>query len=133
MDQNGSKFPNNNDILVLKENRKVIYSYNENGKSNTSYNIAVCIEGDRPKVRYALSNDDTVSLTDNKFDFATNDEIDVFYDAIINDSDDKVEPFIDSITEMLLDFTGKTADMKQKNNISNKIKDIINYIEKLNL
>lgn len=133
MDQNGSNFPNNNDILVLKENRKVIYSYNENGKSNTSYNIAVCIDGDRPTVRYALSNDDTVSLTDNKFDFATNDEIDVFYDAIINDSDDKVEPFIDSITEMLLDFTGKAADMKQKNNINNKIKDIISYIENLNL
>ena len=133
MDQNGNKFPNNNDILVLKENRKVIYSFNEKGKSNTSYNIAVCVDGDKPKVRYALSDDDTVSITDNKFDFATNDEIDVFYDAIINDSEDKIEPFIDSMTEMLLDFTGKNVDIRQKNIINDKIREIVSYIENLNI
>ena len=80
------KKPKNGDILVLKENRDVIYEFNENNpKGNpNACNVAVHLYdsiGKDPVVNYKLSDLDCVGYNA-PYDYATPDEIDKFNNAI---------------------------------------------------
>ena len=80
------KKPKKGDILVLKENRDVIYEFNENSpKGNpNACNVAVHLYdsiGKDPVVNYKYSDLDCVGYNA-PWDYATPDEIDKFNNAI---------------------------------------------------
>jgi hypothetical protein len=80
------KKPKKGDILVLKENRNVIYEFNENNpKGNpNACNVAVHLYdsiGKDPVVNYKYSDLDCVGYNE-PWEYATPDEIDKFNNAI---------------------------------------------------
>lgn len=80
------KKPKKGDILVLKENRCVIYEFNENNpkRNPNACNVAVHLYdsiGKDPVVNYKYSDLDCVGYNA-PWDYATKDEIDKFNNAI---------------------------------------------------
>ena len=125
MDKNSNKIPKDGDILVLKQNRNMIYSYNGKGKTFNAFKVAVYVMVDGTyDVTYHDSNDD-VTAYNAPYDFATQEEIKMFNDAIKNDDEYNIIPFTESVTDILCDFLDINEE-EQKNNVRNDIISLIN-------
>ena len=125
MDKNSNKIPKDGDILVLKQNRNMIYSYNGKGKTFNAFKVAVYVMVDGTyDVTYNDNNDD-VTAYNAPYDFATQEEIKMFNDAIKNDNEYNIIPFTESVTDILCDFLNINEE-EQKNNVRNDVISLIN-------
>ena len=126
MGKNSKKIPKDGDILVLEKNRNMIYSYNGKGKTFNAFKVAVYVskDGDCDVIYY--KDDDNVIAHHAPYDFATQEEIKIFNDAIKNDDEYNIIPFTESITDVLCYFLHIDNEY-QRTNVRN---DVINLINK---
>lgn len=125
MDKNSNKIPKDGDILVLEKNRNIIYSYNGKGKTFNAFKVAVYAMMDGTyDVTYCNGNDD-VTAYNAPYDFATQDEIKIFKDAIKNDDEYNIIPFTESVTDIICDFLYIDEEDK-RNNVRYDVTSLIN-------
>ena len=125
MDKNSKKIPKDGDILVLEKNRNIIYSYNGNGKTFNAFKVAVYVMLDGTcDVTYYNGNDD-VTAYNATYEFATQEEIKIFKDAIKNDDEYNIIPFTESMTDILCDFL-HIDEEDQRDNVRNDVTSLIN-------
>ena len=125
MGKNSKKIPKDGDILVLKKNRNMIYSYNGKGKTFNAFKVAVYVSKDgNCDVIYYKDNDNVIAHHA-PYDFATPEEIKIFKDAIKNDDEYNIIPFTESVTDILCDFQ-HIYEENQRNNVKNDVTSLIN-------
>lgn len=125
MDKNSKKIPKDGDILVLKKNRNMIYSYNGKGKTFNAFKVAVYVSKDGNCDVIYYKNDDNVIAHHAPYDFATPEEIKIFKDAIKNDDEYNIIPFTESVTDILCDFL-HIYEENQRNNVKTDLTSLIN-------
>ena len=125
MDKNSKKIPKDGDILVLKKNRDIIYSYNGKGKTFNAFKVAVYVSKDGNCDVIYYKDDDNVISHHAPYDFATPEEIKIFKDAIKNDDEYNIIPFTESVTDILCDFL-HIYEENQRNNVKNDVTSLIN-------
>ena len=125
MDKKSKKIPKDGDILVLEKNRNMIYSYNGKGKTFNSFKVAVYVSKDGNCDVIYYKNDDNVIAHHAPYDFATQEEIKIFKDAIKNDDEYNIIPFTESVTDILCDFL-HIYDENQRNNVKTDLTSLIN-------
>lgn len=93
------RLPKAGDILVLAKNRNIIYSYNPNGNSFNSFDVAVYLTNKEAFVTYKQDNNSVVAY-DAPFDFATKEERELFK-SVVRDYELSIEPDDDDYDNIL--------------------------------
>lgn len=128
MNKNSKQIPKDNDILVLEKNRNIIYSYNAKGKSFNAFNIAVCVMSKgKYDVIYSKDNDD-VTAYEAPYDFATQEEIEKFNDAI-SKGDGDVDTFSESMIDIISDYLRIDPDFDTRTKMKKDFMNLLNQIE----
>ena len=126
MDKNSNKIPKDGDILVLRKNRNIIYSYNGKGKTFNAFHVAVYVMDDDYDVMYSQSNND-VTAYDAPYDFASPEEIETFNKAIATDDDNDIVPFTESMIDLISEYLKINPDIDTRVNMKN---DFIKLLDK---
>lgn len=129
MNKNSKQIPKDNDILVLEQNRNIIYSYNAKGKSFNAFNIAVHVMSNGEyDVTYSKDND-YVTAYNAPYDFATQEEIEKFNDAV-SKGDSDVDTFSESMIDIISDFLKINPDVIERSKMKKEFMELLSKFEK---
>lgn len=133
MNKNTKINPKDKDILVLKNNRDVIYEYNAKSRTRSCNAFNISVNKALNIVTYKSNNRDVVAYNA-EWDFATEEEIKIFYELIRQNAIQCRKEFAEEIAYSIIDHYCFDADNPYSPNdynetaesISKKIYDIIN-------